>query len=574
MATKRVAEIIVETLQNAGVKRCYGIVGDTLNHITDAIHRSDITWVHMRHEEAGAFAASGEAYLTGELTACAGSCGPGSLHFINGIYEANRSRAPVILIASQIATPFLGTDYPQEVDFKSIYSNCSVFCEQIQHPEQAQLVTAQAAQAAITKRGVAVIILPFDISKVKISATDPYKIYRSKPILRPNDHELDQVAGLLSKGKKIGIYAGAGVEGAHDELVALAEKLQAPIAHTTRAKDFVEYNNPYNLGMTGMIGTKPGYDMMMACDTLLLLGTDFAYTQFYPEKTTIIQIDENPTHIGRRHPVTLGFVGDIKPTIEALLPRLSEATDRKFLEDCLKIKESFQKKVTEEVGSGKDDLIHPQYLVKLISEQADNDAVITADSGSPMVWALRHFETNGKRRTVASLLHGTMANAMPQALGIKKAFPERQVISFSGDGGLTMLMGDMLTAIQENVDIKIVVFNNSSLNFVELEQKVEGLVNEYTNLLNPDFAKLAEVMGYKSWHVEKSSELANAVKEFLAATGPVLLDVKTNSYELVMPAKIEVSQVTNTALYGIKAIMQGRSKDVKDLLVTNFLKKR
>ena len=571
MSSKRVGEIIVETLQNAGVKHCYGIVGDTLNYITDAIYRSKIEWVHTRHEEAAALAAGGEAYLTGELSACAGSCGPGSLHLINGIYESNRNRAPVVAIASQLSTEVIGSEWPQEVDFPALYSHCSVFCEQILNPEEAQRITVEACQAALTKRGVAVIVLPVNVSMQTVSHVTQYSVHRPNPVVRPSDSELEQVASHLNKGKKVAIYVGSGVKGAHDEVVALAAKLKAPIGHSSKSKDFIEYDNPYNMGMNGMLGGKPGFDMVEHCDTLLLLGTDFAYTQFYPDKATIIQVDEDGTHLGRRHPVNMGLIGDVKSTAAALLKYVDEKTDTAFLDQCLKTKAEAEKAEAKETAVSKS-IIHPQYLVSLINQYADDDALVTGDCGSPMVWLLRHFKTNGKRRTLASLSHGTMANALPQAIGFKKAYKDRQVISLSGDGGLAMLMGELLTVVQEKVDIKIVVFNNSSLNFVELEQKVEGLVDHYTDLQNPDFAKLAESIGIKGWKVDKPEELEGAVKAFLSAKGPALLDVKTSGYELVMPPKVTAGEVSGMALYGTKAIMQGRVKDVTDLLIHNFIK--
>jgi len=572
MVKKTVAEWVVDTLAAAGVKNCFGIVGDTLNYVTDAIYSSKINWVHMRHEEAGAFAAGAEAYLTGELSACAGSCGPGSLHFINGIFEAHRNRSPVVLIASQIATGKIGTDFPQEVDFKSIYAQCSVFCQEITAPEQAQHITAMACQAALEKRGVAVIILSSDIAVQTVEGVADYPLHRQKTLIRPEDSQLEKIVALLAKGKKIGIFAGAGVQGAHGELLQLAGKLQAPVAHTSRAKDFVEYDNPYNMGMTGLLGVKSGYDMIQNCDTLLLLGTDFAYSQFYSDKTVFIQIDEDPTHIGRRRPVQLGVVGDVKATLQALLPLLPQREDTEFLQECLEQrKKTVEALAKEEEKIGKD-IIHPQYLVGLLSKYADDNAIFTADGGSAFAWGLRHFTTNGKRRTLMSMRHGTMANAMPEALGAQKAFPGRQVISLSGDGGLAMMMGDMLTAVQEKLPIKIVVLDNASLNFVELEQKTEGLVNRYTDLQNPDFGKLAEVMGYKGWTVEKAEELEDIVPQFLAADGPALLNVKTTPYELVMPPHIEAHQVVGTALYGVKALAQGRFKDIKKLLIDNFVK--
>lgn len=571
--SKRVAEIVVDTLQQAGVRRCYGIVGDTLNHVTDALYRSEIEWVHVRHEEVAAFAAGADSLVSGELTACAGSCGPGGLHFINGIFESNRNRAPMVLIASQVVTSELGMEFPQEVDFKAVYGSCTVFCEQVHSPAQARRVVALACQAAISRRGVAVVILPADISQAEVKHDVPFSVHYAQPVLRPSDGELQRIAGLLGQGKRIGIYAGAGCQGAHAQLLELARRLQAPIAHTSRAKDFVEPDNPYNMGMTGIFGIESGFHTLMECDTLLLLGADFAWGQFYPDKATIIQVDRDGSHLGRRHPVNLGVVGDIAPTLDALLPMLPPREDSTFLDECIERRDKALAKREQEEQPGEGELIHPQHLTALLSKYASDDALFTADGGSPMVWVLRHIRVNGRRRTLTSLLHGTMANAMPQALGLQKAFPGRQVISLSGDGGLAMLLGDLLTAVQEKLPIKVVVFNNGSLNFVELEQKVEGLLDNYTDLKNPDFGRLAEVIGFHGRTVTRSEDLEEAVQDFLAQRGPALLDVHTSRAELVMPPQIEAKQVAGTALYAAKAVLNGRFDDVKHLLVDNFLKK-
>ncbi|WP_414496146.1 thiamine pyrophosphate-dependent enzyme [Stenotrophomonas maltophilia] len=571
--SKRVAEIVVDALQQAGVRRCYGIVGDTLNHVTDAMHGSDIAWVHVRHEEVAAFAAGADSLVSGELTACAGSCGPGSLHFINGVFECNRNRAPMVLIASQVVTSELGMEFPQEVDFKAVYASCSVFCEQVHSAEQARRVVTLACQAAISRRGVAVVILPADISQAEVKHDVPFSVHYTQPVLRPSDAELQRITELLGQGKRIGIYAGAGCQGAHAQLLELARRLQAPVAHTSRAKDFVEPDNPYNMGMTGIFGIESGFHTLMECDTLLLLGADFAWGQFYPDKATIIQVDRDGSHLGRRHPVSLGVVGDIAPTLDALLPMLPPREDSTFLDECIVRRDKALKKREQEEQPGEGELIHPQHLTALLSKYAADDALFTADGGSPMVWVLRHIRVNGRRRTLTSLLHGTMANAMPQALGLQKAFPGRQVISLSGDGGLAMLLGDLLTAVQENLPIKVVVFNNGSLNFVELEQKVEGLLDNYTDLKNPDFGRLAEVIGFHGRTVTRSEDLEEAVQDFLAQRGPALLDVHTSRAELVMPPQIEAKQVAGTALYAAKAVLNGRFDDVKHLLVDNFLKK-
>ena len=569
---KTVAQIIVDILGEAGVKHCYGIVGDTLNQITSAIKKSDIEWVHVRHEEVGAFAAGAEAYLTDQITACAGSCGPGSLHFINGIYEAQRNRVPVILLASQLITSQQGNDFPQEVDFEAVYKNCSVFCREISDATQVREITTAAIQAAINQRGVAVLVIPYNISLEKVEDNCGHKIYHPKPIIRPSDKELAEIADIINKNQKVTIFAGQGVYDAHNELIAFAEKIKSPIVHTSRGKDFVEYDNPYNVGMTGMFGVKSGTMAIKECEVLILLGTDFAWSQFYPNNATIIQIDIDATHLGRRHRVNVGVVGSSKPTLAALLPLVNEKHDTKFLETCRTLYSSAMSKLNKKALPSKS-TIHPQYLTELIDKYATDDAVLCADVGSAMVWACRHFNTNGKRRTVISLKHGTMANAMPQALGVQKAFPNRQVITLSGDGGISMLLGDLLTTIQEKLPIKIIVLNNSSLNFVELEQKVEGLVNHYTDLQNPNFAKVAESMGLFSIRVDDSDLLEAAMQSFLTHSGPALLDVKTSTDELVMPPEIKASQVMGMALYSMKASLSGKIGDVMNLLVDNFIKK-
>ncbi|SEN78266.1 pyruvate dehydrogenase (quinone) [Duganella sp. CF517] len=569
---KTVAEVVIETLQQAGAKHCWGIPGDSLNYITDAIRRSEIEWVHVRHEEAAGFAAGAEAIVASRLTLCAGSCGPGSLHFINGLFEAHRNRSPVVLIASQITRDELGTDFPQEVDYKPIYDQCSVFCQEIRTPAHARRITAMAAQAAMTKGGVAVIILPVDLSKESAADEPHFSVHLPQPQTRPSDTEMNRIAEIINDGKKVAIYAGSGCEGAHGQLTALAERIKAPIAHTSRAKDFVEYNNPYNVGMTGIFGIDSGYHAVTECDTLLLLGCDFAWRQYYPSHARIIQIDIDPTHLGRRHPVEVGAVGDIATTLAALLPRVQIRGDREFLDHCVERHQQAVEHLNERATPGDGTTIRPQYLTALIDKHADDDAIFTADGGSPMVWVLRHTRATGKRRTLVSLTHGTMANAMPQALGAKKAFPQRQVISLSGDGGLTMMMGDLITAVQENIAIKVAVYNNGSLGFVELEQKVEGLLDAYTELKNPNFAAVAEAIGIYGRRVESAAQLESEVQAWLAHPGPALLDVTTDRFELVMPPNIQASQVLGTALYSVKAVLSGRGSDVVDMIKDNFVK--
>lgn len=568
--SKKVAEILVEVLEQAGVKRCYGIVGDTLNLFAEHLERSSIDWVHVRHEEAGAFAAGSEALLTDNLTACAGSCGPGSLHFINGLYEANRNRSPVVLIASQIMMNDLGFESIQEVDFKSVLKECSVFCDMILTPDQARKKTVMACQAALAHKGVAVLIVPVDISHSEVHEDFPYRVHHSKPVITPNEEELDEIAQILNAGKKITIYAGSGCEDALDEIKVVAELLKAPVAHTSRAKSFLEHDNPFNVGMTGILGSEAGYKAILDCDTLLLLGADFAWRQFYPDKANIVQIDINPTHIGRRHHVAFGAVGDIKPTLRALMSRLQQQEDGSFQQEYV---ERFAKAMASwksHLTPGHDDTIPGSYLTSIIDRHADEDALISGDDGTPIVWAIRHITANGKRRIFGSLLHGTMATALPNALGLKKAAPHRQVIAMCGDGGLSMLFGELLTVIQENLPIKIVVFDNRKLGFVEIEQKAEGMLDTFTRLHNPDFGKVAEAIGMWGKTVSKATEIEAAVQEWLAQPGPALLNVPVSPLELVKPPFIELKPVLGMALYTTRAILHGRGAEVLELVRENF----
>lgn len=571
---KTVSEVLVDILIQAGAKNCYGIVGDTLNYVTEAIYKSEMNWIHMRHEEAGAFAAGAESFVTGNLAVVAGSCGPGSLHFINGIYEAQRNSAPVVLIASQLASASLGTGFPQEVDFMKVYESCSVFCAQVTNSNDAQRIFTQAVQAAVNEKGVAVIILPADISKEEIEVNPMMKVWHSTPVIHPNEADLNKIASYLTSGKKITIYAGIGAKESHDEIVALSDLLNAPVVHTSRAKDFINYDNPNCVGMTGMFGTKGGFEAVKECDVLLLLGCGFAWAQFYPEKAKIIQIDKDAAQLGLRHPIEFGAVGDIQSTLRLLNPLLSQQLKTKPSADFLhQVQESYKKAVLnldKKAVAEANHPIHPQYLVELIDQHAKPDAFFTADVGTAMVWTVRHLNTNPNRRLLISLKHGTMANAMPQALGLQQSHPKKQVISFSGDGGLTMLLGDLLTAKQQNLPIKVVVLDNGSLDFVELEQKGEGLVNRYTDLANQDLAKMAEGMGFWAQNVTEAKDLESAIETFLAQTGPALLSVKTNLNELIMPPTVEVSQVKNMALYSAKAILNHKSADVLALLKNNF----
>ena len=569
---KKVAEIVVNALQKAGAKRVYGIPGDTINHFTDAVAKSDLRWITVRHEEAGAFAAGAESYMTGELSICAGTCGPGSLHFVNGIYESHRNGAPVVLIASDVARTESGFNFPQEVDQKKIYEQHSHFCEYISPPSQARRIVTKAAQAALTKKGVAVVIVNGDMFTESDDDEMDWAVYRPQPVSRPSDAEMAELAALVDAAGKVTVYAGIGARDARDEIIAFCEKVKAPMVHTTRAKEFLEPNNPYNVGVNGILGNKAGVEALEAADLVISLGCDFAYTQYYPDGKKIAQIDIDPTHLGRRSAIHLGLVGDAKTTMSALLSIIAAKSDADHLERQQKQWAEDLEGYEKEGEESDPALIHPQFVANMLDQKAAENAIFVSDAGTSMVWMLRHVKANGKRRFLNTLLHGTMASGMPQAMGAKLAYPDRQVIAMCGDGSLTMLMGELLTLVQEQIPLKLVVFHNNSFGFVEMEQRVEGLVDHYTSLHNPDFAKLAEACGLAGWHVENADALEPAMDAWLQHNGPALLDVKINQMELVMPPKIEASQVAGTALFGVKAVLDGRTREVVDLLRNNFLR--
>jgi pyruvate dehydrogenase (quinone) len=568
---EKVAKVIVDTLEAAGVRNCYGIVGDTLSFIASYIDRSGIDWVSMRHEEAGAFAAQAEAQLMGRLTAMAGTCGPGSLHFINGLYEAQRNRAPVILLATQIVSAELGFHFIQEVDFKSVFRDCSVFCDMIYTPEQALRKTVLACQTAIAKRGPAVLIIPVDVARADIHDATPFAVRVTHPVVRPSDAELDLMARVLNAGDKIAIYGGAGCNGAHDEVVAVAEALRAPVAYTSRGKDFLQHDNPHGIGLTGLLGNEAAYSAVLNCDTLLLLGADFAWRQFYPDHANIVQVDNETAHLGQRHPVAVGVTGDIKPTLQALLPRLKPRKASHFHDSTL---EHYRKVSAHHAAAaakpGPRQAIPGKLVATVLDRLAAEDAVFCADDGTPAVWMIRHIRSNGKRRTFASLLHGTMASGLGSALGIQKAQPGRQVITLAGDGGFAMLMGDLLTCVQANLPVKIAVFDNGKLGFVEIEQKTEGMVNLYTDLKNPDFGELAKVCGLWGAKVENADHLEGAIADWLAAPGPALLHIKVEPMELVMPPHTELAPAVGMALYAAKAVLQGKAGDLVEMVEQNL----
>lgn len=574
MAKINLAQQLATTLEQAGIKRIWGLTGDSLNGLTDALRTVDsIEWMHVRHEEVAAFAAGAEAAATGELTVCAGSCGPGNLHLINGLFDCHRNHVPVLAIAAQIPSSEIGLNYFQETHPQELFKECSHFIELVTKPEQMPHVLHRAMRSAILNRGVAVVVIPGDVSLLEVEdKLKPWPALHA-PRTLPAEQDLQRLTEILESSQKTTLLCGSGCAGAHDQVVALADALGAPVVHALRGKEHVEWDNPFDVGMTGLIGFSSGYHAMLDCDTLIMLGTDFPYRQFYPTDAKIIQVDRNPQALGRRATLDLGIAADVSETIGALLPRLTRKTDRSFLETSLKHYEKARQGLDDLAQPSKANRpIHPQYVARLLSELADDDAIFTADVGSPTVWAARYLKMNGKRRLIGSFNHGSMANAMPQAIGAQAAFPGRQVISMSGDGGFAMLMGDFISLAQLKLPVKVIVFDNSSLGFVAMEMKAAGYLDAGTELKNPDFAAMSNAMGILGIRVEQSEDLEPALRRALAHDGPVLVDVVTATQELVMPPTIKLEQAKGFSLYMLKAVMSGRGDEVIELARTNWLR--
>jgi pyruvate dehydrogenase (quinone) len=569
-----VADQMVDTLAAVGVSRIYGLVGDSLNGFTDALRRhGQIAWLHVRHEEVAAFAAGADAHLTGGLAVCAGSCGPGNLHLINGLFDCQRSRVPVLAIAAHIPSPEIGADYFQATHPEELFRECSTFCELVSSPAQMPRVMEMAIRHAMSQRGVAVVVIPGDVAlrpANEAPAPKPQGLVTAPPVVRPSQQAIEQLAAWLNQAGKTTLLCGSGCAGAHGQLLALAEALKAPIVHALKGKEHVEWENPYDVGMTGLIGFSSGYRAMESCDTLLMLGTDFPYRQFYPAKARIAQIDIRGENIGRRVPVDLGLVGDVGATLDALLPLLTPKTDRAHLDDCTAHYKEARKGLDELATGRKGGVLHPQHIARVLSELAADDAIFTCDVGLPTVWAARYLAMNGKRRLIGSFWHGSMANAMAQAIGAQAACPGRQVISLSGDGGFTMLMGDLLSLKQLKLPAKIVVFNNGALGFIELEQKSSGFLNTGTELENPNFAAMAEAVGIKGIRIEDPSDVESKLAEALAHPGPVLVDAVVTRMELAMPPKVSAEMAKGFTLYMMRAVLNGRMDEIIDLALANL----
>jgi pyruvate dehydrogenase (quinone) len=570
--SRTAADYMVEALAQAGVERIYGVVGDSLNGFTDALRRlKAIEWIHVRHEEGAAFAAGAEAHLTGKLAVCAGSCGPGNLHLINGLFDAHRNNVPVLAIAAHIPSSEIGIDYFQATHPESLFKECSHYTELVNSPEQLPQILLRAMRVAVGRRGVAVVVIPGDVALKPLASRVPAWLLPAPPATQPRDRELHELADLLNGAVGVTILGGAGCAGEHNLVVELARKLKAPIVHAFRGKEHLEFDNPFDVGMTGLIGFASGYWAMKSCDALLMLGTDFPYRQFYPEGARIAQVDIRPDALGNRCPLDIGVVGAVGDTIRALLPLIQEKKDTAHLDKAVADYRKARADLDALVESGPNSkLIHPQYVSRIVSELADDDAIFSCDVGTPVAWAARYLKMNGRRRLVGSFNHGSMANAMLQAIGAQATFPKRQVISFSGDGGFTMMMGEFVTLIQTGLPVKIVVLNNGTLGFVELEMKASGFLDSACDLKNPNFADMAQSMGIRGVRVEKPQDLRSAVKDVLSQPGPALLDVVSARQELVMPPKATLDEAHKFGLFMLKAVLDGRASELIDLAKVNL----
>lgn len=572
-----VAEQLVSQLIDAGVHRVYGIVGDSLNPVVDAIRKSGgskkggIDWVHVRHEEAAAFAAAAEAQLTGKLAVCAGSCGPGNLHLINGLYDAQRSAAPVLAIASHIPSVQIGQMYFQETHPDRLFNACSVYNEMISSAEQAPRVVNAAIRHAVELSGVSVITLPGDVSDLKATSPSPKYVPSRRPVLSPNEEDVRQLADVLNHAKKVAIFAGAGVEGAHDEVIELADALKAPIGHTLRGKDFIQYDNPFDVGMTGLLGYGAAAEGMNDADVLIMLGTDFPYDQFLPDTFTV-QVENHPEKLGRRTSVSLPIHSDVKPLITALLPLLDRDRSDAFLKAKVK---KHSKIMHSPVGAYTRNAehmkpIHPEYAAHILNEVASKDAIFTADTGMCNVWTARYIDPLGTRRLIGSFLHGSMANALPHAIGAQVAFPNRQVISVSGDGGLSMLLGELVTARMYDLPIKVVVFNNSTLGMVKLEMLVNGLPDYGTDVHDVNYAEVASAIGFHGERVTDPSRLRGALQEAFAYNGPALIEVMTDPNALSLPPEIRSGQVIGFATAMSKIVLNRGAGEAVAMATSNM----
>jgi pyruvate dehydrogenase (quinone) len=559
---KNVADAVWELLHAAGVRRCYGIVGDALNPTIDALHRNGgVEFVHVRHEEYGGFAAVADAYLTGNPVAICGTAGPGVAHLINAMIDARKEGAPIIVIAGDVESSIIDTDASEELNPYHFFQTASLYTGRIVNPHQARAVVQTALRTALADRGPTVISLPGDVAVQTVSGALDHIVRANAPVLRPADADLHHLAVMIDSAERVTIFGGEGCRDAHDEVVSLAQKLKAPVGYTFRGKQYLEYENPNAVGMTGLIGYGGAHRAMQEADLLLMLGTDFPFSEFLPDQhVTKVQIDREPKHIGRRTPIDLGLIGNIKDTLTALMPRIAEKTATTHLERALSPTREWNDSLAEYVKRGPSlKPIRPEYLVATLDRLADDDAFFGVDTGTPCIWAARYLRASAKRGIFGSFTWASMASAAPNAMGAQMAAPGRQTIALSGDGGFTMLgLGDMLTLVERKLPVVVIVFNNGSLDFVRIEQQEAGVAPFGTDFLNPNFALVAEAMGAKGIRLEEPANVEDALREALAhKNGPVLVDAVVDPYALSIPAHIPMHVATGFTLSALKQIVSG-----------------
>ena len=556
-----VAEILVDQMVEAGIRKVYGIVGDSANPIVDALrrHESDIEFVHVRNEEAGAFAAGADAQISGRPTAVLGSSGPGSLHLVNGLYDCQRNGAPVFAIATHIPSTEIGSGYFQETNPEAIFSGCTNYCALLSTPGQMPRISELALQAAILERGVGMVIVPGDVAAQTVDHEMlRHPILTDRPVSRPTDAALAKAVELVSRAQKIVIHGGEGTRQARDEVLRLSEALKAPVSFAYRGKDVLEVDNPSGVGMTGLLGWGGATEALAECDLLFMLGTDFPYHAFLPSGKAIIQVDDKPLHLGRRAAVDLGLAGDVGETLRALIPLLETRTDTTFLDKVVKHHHTMVKGIQTYVNhEGGGQGLRPEMVATALSDLADNDAVFTVDTGMCNVWGARYLEMKPGRRILASFSHGSMANAMPQAIGAQVGSPERQVIALCGDGGFSMLMGEILTAAGLDIPVKLMVFNNSTLGMVRAEMMVVGYQPWGTDVKNPDFGALATAAGLHGERVETAADIRPAIERAFAHPGPALIDFVTDPRALAVPPHTTIEEVKGFALTTGKLVFTG-----------------
>jgi pyruvate dehydrogenase (quinone) len=569
--SESVADALWSMLAGAGVKRCYGIVGDALNPVIDALRRDGrVEFIQMRNEEAGVFAAVAEASLTGDLVAVCGTAGPGAMHLVNGLMDAQREGVPVLAVVGDTVTSLIDSGTIEEINPYVTFQIASLYTGRLINPAQTRTVVQTAIRTALSERGPTVIAVPGDVAVKKVPEDSYQAVLHNPPLLRPNDDDLRALAAMLDEAGSVTIFGGDGCREAHDEVVALAQRLHAPVGYAYRGKQWLEWENPNAVGMTGLLGWGGAYEAMQHCDLCLLLGTNFPLPDFYPKRAKKVQIDLRATNIGRRTHIDMGLVGDIKATIAALLPLVAQKTETHHLRRALKTTEKWRTNMSHYVTRGPDvSPIRPEYLVSVIDELADDDAVVCADTGTAVIWTARYITAERGRNIFGSLSWAAMANAMPNAIGAALAYPGRQVIGLCGDGGLAMLMGDLLTIAERQLPVKLVVLDNSGFQFVHIEQEEAGIQPFGIKFANPDLAKVAEAIGLTGIRVEDPREVRDAVAEFLATPGPAVLDAVVEPDALSLPSHISFGEAEGFSLSLAKQAVGGNLDDVIETMARN-----